>query len=84
MDKASFKEKLEAAHTWPCEFTFKFIMQPTELDSFKRLFPQDKWHKRESDQGRYVSVTMQRQVPDADAVLEVYDRAAKIPGVLLL
>ena len=84
MDKTSFKEKLDAAHQWPCEFTFKFIMQPTELGHFKRLFPDDRWHKRESAQGRYVCITMLRDVPDPDAVVEVYDRAAEIPGVMLL
>jgi len=84
MDKETFKDKLDATHNWPCDFTFKFIMRPGQLVRFKRLFPEDRWHKRESAQGRYICVTMEREVHGADAVVEVYDRAAEIPGVMLL
>ncbi|MEM1059236.1 MAG: DUF493 domain-containing protein [Verrucomicrobiota bacterium] len=84
MDKETFKEKLDATHRWPCDFTFKFIMRPAQLVRFKRLFPEDRWRKRESAQGSYVCVTMEREVADADGVVEVYDRAAEIPGVMLL
>ena len=84
MDKATFRLKLDATHVWPCRFMFKFIMRPVYLREFKNLFPKDDWRKRESARGRYVCVTMERDVDNADDVIGVYDRAATIPGVMLL
>jgi putative lipoic acid-binding regulatory protein len=81
-DVESFKQKLDATYEWPCRFTFKFVFQPAHLADFKKLYPDETWHARESEHGKYIAITLQKEVGSATEVVEVYRRAVVIPGML--
>jgi len=84
LDGTEFKERLDAAHKWPCIFMFKFIMRPEQLADLKEIFPEEGWRSRPSSGGKYVAVTMERWVTSSEEVLAIYQKAALIEGVMLL
>ena len=83
-DKEAFKEKLEAQMTFPALYMFKFIVPTGQEHEVAALLPNNKIETKNSSKGKYVSVTIQAMMGSSDAVLDVYERAAKIEGVISL
>jgi putative lipoic acid-binding regulatory protein len=83
-DRAAFKEKLEAQTAFPTLYMFKFIVLNGMEDQVAALLPKNKMTLKESSKGKYVSATIKAMMPNAEAILDVYDRAAKIKGVISL
>ena len=79
-----FKELLDQEHTWPGDYQFKFILKKTELETAQSLFPTEQITLRESESGKYISVTFSKKVASSDEVLMVYKKASMIPGVMAL
>lgn len=81
------RKQLNDTHTWPCEFTFKFIV-PAGGEGEERLkviFSQSaRFSHRPSRNGRFVAFTIADQVVSAEDVFERYESAASIPGVISL
>jgi putative lipoic acid-binding regulatory protein len=48
------------------------------------LFPNDEVLLKPSSGGKYVSTTIQKWVDDADQILDLYERAATIQGIISL
>ncbi|WP_291782273.1 DUF493 family protein [Cecembia sp.] len=83
-DKKAFKEKLEAQTAFPTLYMFKFIVLNGREDQVAALLPNNKMTLKESSKGKYVSATIKAMMPNAEAILEVYERASKIKGVISL
>jgi putative lipoic acid-binding regulatory protein len=84
----SLKEKLESVHDFPENYLFKFII-PTEqqkLTEIYRVFDGMEYtlSNRDSKNGKYVSVSINAFVLDADQVIKIYKEVAKIENVLML
>ena len=82
--RQEMKDLLDAHHKWPAPYTFKFIVPAEKIDAVRALFQDDPREERPSSNGRYVSLTVARSMASSDAVLAVYDEAAKIPGLIAL
>ncbi len=82
--KKSLKEKLDQHHAWPDLYTFKFIVPAAKENEVIDLFPNHSHTKRPSKHGKYVSVTVQMMMPSSDAVVEIYQSASKIEGIVAL
>jgi hypothetical protein len=80
----SFREKLDQYHTWPSLYVFKFIVSTGKEDEVKQLFPFHPAVEKLSKQGNYTSVTVEIMMPSAEAVLDIYIKAAKIEGIIAL
>ncbi|HOP43553.1 MAG TPA: DUF493 family protein [Flavobacteriales bacterium] len=81
------KAKLEDVHDWPSVYMFKFIFEPTEerLARVMALFPEEsEVLRRYSKGGKYLSVTAKEVMMNADDVVDRYDRASEIDGVIVL
>jgi len=81
------KAKLEDVHDWPSVYMFKFIFEPTEerLAQVMALFPEEsEVLRRYSKGGKYLSVTAKEVMMNADDVVDRYDRASEIDGVIVL
>lgn len=63
---------------------FKFILRPEQLADLKEIFPDESWRSRPSSAGKYVAVTMERWVKSSEEVLDIYQKALRIEGVMLL
>lgn len=85
---ASLKEKLEETHNFPEEYLFKFIIpsDASKLTEIYKVFDglQHTLSNRDSKNGKYVSVSVNAFVLDADQVINIYQSVAKIEGVLML
>jgi hypothetical protein len=80
----SFRQKLDQYHSWPVLYVFKFIVPRGKDDEVKKLFPLHSATEKESKNGNYTSLTIQMMVPSADAVIDVYQKASGIEGLIAL
>jgi len=79
-----FKELLDDQNDWPIKYTFKFIAPASRLEDLKAVFGDHPIRVRESSKGNYKSVTAQIRVTSSDEVVEVYQEASRIDGVISL
>lgn len=84
MDKERFKELLDSGHTWPCLYTFKFIVSRDHVDRVLELFPDELPTVRNSAKASFVAVTFNVTMASSDDVLRIYDRASQIEGIISL
>jgi uncharacterized protein len=83
-DKAAFKEKLEAVSQFPMLYMFKFIVPNGRENEIAELFPKNEMSLKPSSGGKYVSTTIQMMVDSADQIIEIYEQASLIEGVISL
>ena len=87
MDKEwfeSFREKLDQHYAWPSVYIFKFIVPKGKEEALKRLFPQHSSTEKQSKNGNYSSITIQMMMPSSKAVVEIYQQASTIEGLIAL
>lgn len=85
--KDRLKQSLEKVHEWPSVYMFKLIFEPEEerLQAVLGLFtPESEVLRRYSAGGKYLSITVKEVMMSAEDVVERYDRAAQIKGVIVL
>jgi len=78
------RAQLDAHHTWPSEYMFKFIApnQTDRIEAVLAVFPDEVTVRRKaSGGGKYVSLTIHETVPNADAVFERYRAVGAIGGI---
>jgi putative lipoic acid-binding regulatory protein len=80
----SFREKLDQHYSWPSLYIFKFIVPHGKEDEVKKLFPKHRVTERQSNQGKYTSVTVEMMLPSSQAVIDVYVQASAIEGIVAL
>lgn len=80
----AFKERLDRHYAWPALYIFKFIVPKGKAEDVKKLFPLHDILERASKHGNYTSLTIQMMMPSSDSVIEVYQDAAKIEGLIAL
>jgi uncharacterized protein len=88
-DLDAYIERLEAAHEFPCRYTFKVIARNGQdvveaaravvLSVFPEVIPETS--RRESSRGRHQSITLIVPVPDARSVARIYQRLHALVGV---
>lgn len=79
--------RLDHVHEWPSVYMFKFVLEPEQerLARVLALFTDEaEVLRRYSTGGRYVSITARELMMSAQEVVERYDRASDIPGVIAL
>ncbi len=81
---ANFREKLDTHYAWPALYTFKFIVPTGKEEEVKNLFPNHTSSEKLSKNGKYTSITINMMMPTSDAVIEVYQAASTIEGILAL
>lgn len=78
------KVHLDAVHSWPSSYLFKFVIPEQRKSELMALMPtglvQEKWSKNRN----YVSVTLKTRMNSSDEVIHVYERAAQIEGLIAL
>jgi uncharacterized protein len=79
-----FREKLDQHHSWPSLYVFKFIVPSGKEEEVKKLFPLHTTTEKPSKQGNYISITIQMMMPSSDAVIDIYQKASHIEGIVAL
>jgi putative lipoic acid-binding regulatory protein len=80
----NFRIKLDEHHSWPTIYIFKFIVPKGKEVQLKELFPMHTSTDKVSTQGNYVSVTFQMMMHSSESVIEVYERASAVEGLISL
>ena len=88
-DDGSFKEKLESMHTFPGPFMFKVIGENTDefqesaVLAIKAVAPDadPEVSRRESKGARHQSLTLVVEVESSQAVIDIYERFSRLPGI---
>ncbi len=92
-DRKSMQERLEAVHSFPDTYMFKVIGANDEefvarvIQAAVNALGGDRQmdvSTRESRAGRHVSVTLQADVEDAEAILDTYEMLDAVQGVSFL
>ncbi|HAZ14367.1 MAG: hypothetical protein A2X86_19255 [Bdellovibrionales bacterium GWA2_49_15] len=82
------RELLEKNYSWPAPYLFKFIIPTEKEGEFKKILGLDETIKqyevRASGRGKYLSFTFSMSIVHSDEVIEVYQKAITIQGVLSL
>jgi hypothetical protein len=85
--KERLRASLEKVHEWPSLYMYKFILEPdTErLEAVLALFPSEsEVLRRYSAGGKFVSLTVKEVMMSADEVVDRYEQATSIGGVIAL
>ena len=80
----AFKEKLDEEHKWPADYMFKFIVPQDKEQEIYNIFPKENWTSRSTKSGTYVSYTTTVKMNSSDEVIDVYERAHAISGIIAL
>ena len=80
----SFREKLDKAYIWPSLYVFKFIVPNSSVAEVKELFPNHISTEKQSEKGKYISVTFNMMMPNSEAVIGVYEKVEHIEGLIAL
>lgn len=84
---ASLREQLIQQTEWPTVYMFKFIV-PAKNKTLARVMelfgPDAEVSTRNSSKGSYISITAREVMIDADQIIEVYQRAELIDGIISL
>jgi putative lipoic acid-binding regulatory protein len=82
----NLKEKLESVEKFPGVYHFKFIITGglDKIQDLRAILPNDEFIEQPSKTGKYVSITVKKQVQNADEVIAVYKQAENIKGIMTL
>ncbi|MGM9478668.1 DUF493 family protein [Pedobacter sp. GSP4] len=82
----NLKEKLESVEKFPGVYNFKFIITGglNKIEDLRAILPNDEFLEQASKTGKYVSITVKKQVQNADEVIAIYKQAGNIKGIMIL
>ncbi len=86
-DFSSLRKKLEENKDWPSVYFFKFIVPSDnkKLAIVEALFgPEAQVNLKQSSKGTYVSVSAKELMMSVDRVIERYEKASEIEGLMAL
>ncbi len=86
-DYSELKKKLDEIGDWPRVYFFKFIVPSSneKLARVEALFGAEAQVSiKQSTKGNYVSVSAKELMLSADRVIERYEKASKIEGLMAL
>ena len=83
-DRLDKLKKLLDNEQWPLKYSFKFIVPIEKQSEVEVLVPDSEISVRPSSQGKYVSVTIDKFFACSDDIIDVYQRASQISGLLSL
>lgn len=75
---------LDQEHQWPTWYLFKFIVPRGKEDEVIALFPEAETSVKASSKGKYRSVTAKMMMLSSSDVLDIYEKAGHIEGVIAL
>jgi len=81
---ARFKKQLTDHYDFPALYLFKFIVPIDKKDEFKTLFLDIDFKTKDSKTGKYISFSKKLKVKSSDEIIEVYNKAYSIKGIISL
>jgi putative lipoic acid-binding regulatory protein len=82
-----FRQKLSETMSFPSVYMYKFIIESgnRNIALVENLFDEDtEILTKESKAGKYISITAKQVVMNVDEIIAIYQKAAKIEGIMFL
>ncbi|MBT3449696.1 MAG: DUF493 domain-containing protein [Bacteroidetes Order II. Incertae sedis bacterium] len=79
-----FKNLLEDQYDFPSLYLFKFIAPKEQMADLKEVFIGNDIDVKASSKGKYQSVTSRILVDSSQEIIDIYQRAGSIEGVISL
>ena len=79
-----FKKQLIDHYSFPTIYLFKFIVPIEKKNEFKDLFPKIDFDTKNSKTGKYISFSKKIKVNSSEEVVEIYNQAYSIKGIISL
>ncbi len=82
-----FRQKLIETMSFPSVYMYKFIIESANrnIALIENLFEAEaEIFTKESTSGKYISITAKQVVMNVDEIIEIYQKAAKIKGIMFL
>ena len=83
-DVQQFKENLEANHDFPCNYMFKFIVPLNKKEALINLLPKVAFKIKTSATNKFVSITLSMEMESSDSVIDIYNQAYQIEGIIAI
>ncbi len=84
-DETRLIQLLENSHSWPCVYSFKFIVPLSKGEELRALVPEaEKIETRASSGGKYTAYTFHCPMGSSREVLSVYARVRGVSGLVSL
>lgn len=80
----NFRNQLEQHYDFPAEYLFKFIVPMGQIEKLKSLFPPGKISLKHSKTGKYVGVSCKLNVESSNQIIDIYNQAYLIKGIISL
>ncbi len=80
----SFRDKLEKRHVWPSLYMFKFIVPKDKEKELITHFPSMNFSSKNSSGGKYISFTAEVLIESTDQVIQTYEKANTIEGLIAM
>ena len=80
----NFKQLLDDNNEWPGEYVFKFIAPKENVSDVKEVFIGHDIDIKASSKGSYHSITSRIRVSSSDEIIEIYQKAGQVEGVISL
>ena len=84
MEWDKFKQTLEENESFPCDYLFKFVVKAATKAQFRELFSEFEMNERPSKNGNFISMTFSAKVSTSSEIIDIYQKAAKIEGIISL
>lgn len=78
------KELLDESQTFPCPYTFKFIVPHEKVDELKAIIRRGDFDLKPSRTGKYIAVTVTLEMKSSDEIIQLYKAVAIVEGVISL
>ena len=75
---------LDDQHSWPCEYIFKFVVKAEKVNELKDIVGEEGLSFKMSSQGKYLSLTIKRVMNSGLEVVEFYEKAYSVDGIITL
>ncbi|MBX2961698.1 MAG: DUF493 domain-containing protein [Cyclobacteriaceae bacterium] len=79
-----FRDKLDQHYQWPTLYTFKFIVPKGKEQLVKDLLPNHSVSEKASREGNYTSLTFQIMAQSSQVIIDIYQKASAIAGLIAL
>ncbi|MBL7902219.1 MAG: DUF493 domain-containing protein [Bacteroidia bacterium] len=82
-----FRQKLIETMSFPSVYMYKFIIESgnRNIALVENLFDEEtEILTKESKAGKYISITAKQVVMNVDEIIAIYQKAAKIEGIMFL
>ena len=80
----NFKNQLENHYDFPADYLFKFIVPLGQFEKLKSLFPPGKISIKKSKTGKYVGISCKLNVESSKQIIDIYQEAYLIKGIISL